>query len=218
MREQTHRLIRPHPAVVAGVLILLACVFRPIGSRAQTQTAATLYEQTQAAEQTARADASPSLESLRKIARTYESLVLRYPTSGYADNALWQAAGLYATVFQTSADAADRQQAEKLLKWLKQEYPTSPFVKRVDAALQALGPAPAGPAASTPAAPPPADASAPPASPPVPTSLPVSGPAAVVKSITESVLPHGERITIEFSKEVAFTGDRVENPDRVFFD
>jgi N-acetylmuramoyl-L-alanine amidase len=40
----------------------------------------------------------------------------------------------------------------------------------------------------------------------------------VVKGITASVLPHGERITIEFSKEVAFTGDRVENPDRVFFD
>jgi hypothetical protein len=39
-----------------------------------------------------------------------------------------------------------------------------------------------------------------------------------VKGITASVLPHGERITIEFSKEVAFTGDRVENPDRVFFD
>src|SRR5262249_60860837 len=84
----------------------------------------------QAAEQTARAAAPPSLDSLRKVARSYENLVLRYPTSGYADNALWQAAGLFATAFQTSADAADRQQAEKLLKWLKQEYPTSPFVKR----------------------------------------------------------------------------------------
>jgi len=207
----------PPPAVLAGVLILLACVFRPIGSRAQTQ-AATLYEQAQAAEQTARAETPPSLDSLRKIAKSYESLVLRYPTSGYADNALWQAAGLFTTAFQSSANAADRQQAEKLLKWLKQEYPTSPFLKRVDGALQALGTAPTGPAAAPPAAPPPAEASARPASLPVPTSLPASGPAAVVKSITQSVLPHGERITIEFSKEVAFSGDRVENPDRVFFD
>ena len=217
MREQIHRLIRPHPAAVAGALILAACVLRPVVSRAQTPTAATLYEQAQAAEQTARADTPPSIDGLRKVAKSYENLVLRYPTSGYADNALWQAAGLFATAFQTSTDAADRQQAERLLKWLKQEYPSSPFLKRVDGALQALGPPTAG-AASPPAAPPPAEPAGPPASPPVPTTLPASGPPALVKSITESVLPHGERITIEFSKEVAFTGDRVENPDRVFFD
>lgn len=217
MREQSHRLSRPRPALVAGVLLLTACVFWPARSRAQTQ-AATVYEQAQAAEQTARADSPASPDSLRKVARTYENLVLRYPTSGYADNALWQAAGLFTTAFQSSADGGDRQQAERLLKWLKQEYPSSPFVKRVDGAVQALGQAPVG-AAAAPSAPPPApDENAPPASPPVPTTLPASGPAAVVKAITQSVLPHGERITIEFSKEVAFNGDRVENPDRVFFD
>jgi len=216
MREQHHRFIRPH-AALAGVFLLTACVFWPTGLRAQTQ-AATLYEQAQAAEQTARADSPASLDSLRKVAKTYENLVLRYPTSGYADNALWQAAGLFASAFQTSADSADRQQAERLLKWLKQEYPSSPFVKRVDGALQALGQAPASAAAASSASPPAPDGNTPPASPPVPTTLPASGPAAVVKGVTASVLPHGERITIEFSKEVAFTGDRVENPDRVFFD
>ncbi|HKW01281.1 MAG TPA: N-acetylmuramoyl-L-alanine amidase [Vicinamibacterales bacterium] len=216
MREQTHRLIHPRPALMAGVFLLTACVFWPAGSRAQTP-AATLYEQAQAAEQTARADSPASPDALRKVAKTYENLVLRYPTSGYADNALWQAAGLFTAAFQSSADAADRQQAERLLKWLKQEYPTSPFLKRVDGAIQTLEQAPSGPAAPQ-SAPPPPPPDSPPASPPVPTTLPASGPAAVVKGITQSVLPHGERITIEFSKEVAFTGDRVENPDRVFFD
>ena len=218
MREQSHRLIRPHPALVAGVFLLAACVLWPAGPRAQTP-AATLYEQAQAAEQTARADSPTSPDSLRKVAKTYENLVLRYPTSGYADNALWQAAGLFTTAFQTSADGADRQQAERLLKWLKQEYPSSPFVKRVDGALQALGQAPAGAAAAS-SAPPPASrvehAAGVAARANDAAGLGASGRGE--RHHGQTALPHGERITIEFSKEVAFTGDRVENPDRVFFD
>jgi N-acetylmuramoyl-L-alanine amidase len=214
MREHTHRLIR-------SLAVLSACLTAAwiVAPRVSAQTsAATLYEQAQSAEQTARADTPPKLETLRKVAKTYESLVLRYPTSGYADNALWQGAGLYVTAFQQSSDASDRQQAEKLLKWLKQEYPSSPFLKKIDGVLQSMAPAStaAAPAASTA---PPADSNTPPPSPPVPTAAAASaGPAAVVKGITESALPHGERITIEFSKEVTYTGDRVENPDRVFFD
>jgi N-acetylmuramoyl-L-alanine amidase len=214
MREHTHRLIRS--LAVTSVLVTAAWLVAP---RVSAQTsAATLYEQTQSAEQTARADTPPKLESLRKVAKTYESLVLRYPTSGYADNALWQGAGLYVTAFQQSSEASDRQQAERLLKWLKQEYPSSPFLKKIDGVLQSMAPASAAasPASSTA---PPADANTPPPSPPVPTAAAAStGPAAVVKGITESALPHGERITIEFSKEVTYSGDRVENPDRVFFD
>ena len=128
MREHTHRLIRF--LAVASALVTAAWIVAP---RVSAQTsAATLYEQAQSAEQTARADIPPKLESLRKVAKTYESLVLRYPTSGYADNALWQGAGLYVTSFQQSSDASDRQQAERLLKWLKQEYPSSPFLKKID--------------------------------------------------------------------------------------
>jgi N-acetylmuramoyl-L-alanine amidase len=214
MREHTHRLIRS--LAVAGALVTAGWLAAP---RVSAQTsAATLYEQAQSAEQTARADTPPKLESLRKVAKIYESLVLRYPTSGYADNALWQGAGLYVTAFQQSSEASDRQQAERLLKWLKQEYPSSPFLKKIDGVLQSMAPAnaAAAPASSTA---PPVDANTPPPSPPVPTAAAAStGPAAVLKGITESALPYGERITIEFSKEVTYSGDRVENPDRVFFD
>ncbi len=145
--------------------------------------------------------------------------MLRYPTSGYADNALWQGAGLYATAFQQSSDASDRQQAERLLKWLRQEYPSSPFLKKIDAALQALGPAPTGRALNREcaarrrleyAAALAAGAHREPAS--ARARRPSS------KGITETALPHGERITIEFSQEVTYTGDRVDSPDRVFFD
>lgn len=41
---------------------------------------------------------------------------------------------------------------------------------------------------------------------------------AAVRTISRAPLPHGERITIELTREVRFTGDRVSNPDRVYFD
>jgi N-acetylmuramoyl-L-alanine amidase len=217
MREQSHRLIRVPLVAAAAALVSFLMAFWPATARAQSPAAA-LYQTAQTAEQAARADTPPALDTLRKVARTYEGVVLRYPTSGFADNALWQAAGLMTTAFQQSGSASDRQQVETYLKWLKQEYPYSPFVKQVDSALAAL-PAATGAAATTaPAAapdpaPPPASSASPSATSPV-----ASGAVAVVRNITETPLPHGERITIELSREVTYTGDRVENPDRVFFD
>jgi N-acetylmuramoyl-L-alanine amidase len=41
---------------------------------------------------------------------------------------------------------------------------------------------------------------------------------AVIRAIAATPLPQGDRITIELSKEVRFEGQRVTNPDRVFFD
>ena len=107
---------------------------------------------------------------------------------------------------------ADRDSAERLLQWLKQEYPTSPLVKRVDGALQALRQAPARRRGAEHSPPPATTRITPPASPPAPTTLPASTPAAVRERHHAASLPHGERITIEFSEEVAFTGDRVDEP------
>jgi N-acetylmuramoyl-L-alanine amidase len=51
-------------------------------------------------------------------------------------------------------------------------------------------------------------------------SAPAAGalPTATVRSITRMPLPRGDRITIELSREVSYTADRVPNPDRLFFD
>jgi N-acetylmuramoyl-L-alanine amidase len=40
----------------------------------------------------------------------------------------------------------------------------------------------------------------------------------VIKAITQTSLPRGERITIELNREVVYAGERVVNPDRVFVD
>jgi N-acetylmuramoyl-L-alanine amidase len=41
---------------------------------------------------------------------------------------------------------------------------------------------------------------------------------AAVQTVTRTALPKGERITIEFSSEVGYRSDRVDGPDRVYFD
>jgi N-acetylmuramoyl-L-alanine amidase len=183
-----------------------------------------MYERAQAKEQVARGAAPPSLSDLRLAATVYERIVRNYPTSGYADNALWQAAGLLGLAYEKSGDTEDRAKAERWLEWLKSEYRSSPLAKKVDAELRRLT-APAG--SKDPAS----TSSKDPASTPLPASPTIqkasvrtsqapqdtSGPA-FIRSVTSSALPNGQRIAIEFSREVQFSGERVENPDRVFFD
>ncbi len=55
---------------------------------------------------------------------SFESIVRRFPTSGYADNALWQAATLAEAAHQRLNRADDRERALKFYRWLAQEYPT----------------------------------------------------------------------------------------------
>lgn len=74
-----------------------------------------------------------------------------------------------------------------------------------------------------PAAPPPTSSTPPPgrAEPPppvAPAAFPRATTSAVIKNITQTALPRGERVTIELNREVVYAGERVMNPDRVFVD
>jgi N-acetylmuramoyl-L-alanine amidase len=51
-----------------------------------------------------------------------------------------------------------------------------------------------------------------------PLPAPIARPTATVRSITRTALPRGDRITIELTREVSYTADRVPGPDRLFFD
>ncbi|HXT69841.1 MAG TPA: N-acetylmuramoyl-L-alanine amidase [Vicinamibacterales bacterium] len=180
---------------------------------AGAQTAALAFERAQQLEQDAPTASPQTVEALRKIARTYEAIAYKHPVSGYSDNALWQAAGLFEKVYEQSKLDRDRDAATKDLTWLQREYPHSPFAKQVAAKIAALTAAPAtttAPAASAPSAPPP------PAIPPRPPVSP--GTSLTIKDVSLSTLPRGDRLTIELSGEAPFTGERVSNPDRVFFD
>jgi N-acetylmuramoyl-L-alanine amidase len=135
------------------------------------------------------------VNTIRTIARSYEALVHAYPRSGYADNALWQSAGLMQLAFERSGSVSDLQNARRLLNWLKREYPKASLAKQVNARLLALkiGPKPAArPVTATAAAPvtkrsaPIAETPAPPPATPVepaivdiPEVAPAKAPAAV---------------------------------------
>ena len=105
----------------------------------------------------------------------------RYPVSGYSDNALLQGAGLFKLAFDRYGDATDRRNAERLLTWLKKQYPSSSLMKEATTRLAQLAPAPAAPAPRATLDPPatttkPAVTPTPPASPP--PAPPVTPPAA----------------------------------------
>ncbi len=185
--------------------VLTACVLWPAGSRAQTQAATLL-----------RAGASRRADGPGRLAHVAGQLAqgredVREPRAAVSDERVCRQRALaggrtfydgVSDVCRWRRSSTGRAAAEVAEAGVSVEPVRQARRRRAPGAgTSARG------AAAAPSAPPPApEANTPPASPPVPTTLPASGPAAVVKGITESALPHGERITIEFSKEVAFTG------------
>ncbi len=210
----------------ALVLLVLPAVVAAAGAAAQqapaAPTARWLYEEAFAREHVLRGDLAagggPELASqLRAVISAYEDVVRRFPTSGYCDNALWQAAGLAREAVQRWKQDRDMRTLGRLLKWLASEYPASPFVSQARAEIARLDAA----AAAPPPTPPPAPAGRPsgtPASQKAPTApSSVNGPAEL-RSIRRNILPEVVRITIEFDREVPHLTERLDNPARVLFD
>ena len=195
------------------------CTLLAWPSTAHAQSPAGLYATVYGQETAVRSGPAPTVASLRAVVSAYERVVRKYPSSAYSDNSLWQAAGVAALAYETFGDAKDLEAAERLLKWLKQEYPSSSLVKQVPARIAALhAPVPTASPSVLPAVlnTTPAPATAAPA--PPANGRANSGPTAVVKSITHTALPRGDRITIELSDEVSYSGDRIVSPDRIYFD
>lgn len=198
----------PAPVLLTRAVLLAAAlgVAAPMAvpAEAAAQTAAVLYQRAQTREAAART--SPTATNLRAAAGAYETVVLRHPTSGFCDDALWKGAQVARFAWEKFQQEADRKTAARLLTWLRKEYPTSAFAKQAPAQLAALSQGPAPARSSTPAATPPS------------ASVSASGPAAMVRNITRSDLPKGDRVTIELDREVVFSSERIANPERVFFD
>jgi len=236
----------PTPVRLASwlVLMLLAGVTPAAAQSAKTRYEAAL-ERESAVRQLLGEDADDSAaartDTLRQVTRlvaSFEGIVRRYPTTGYADNALWQGAALSEAAYRRFGRADDRTKALRLYTWLVDEYPTSPLVKRarvqatglekaesLDAAPAALAPTPPDPAPPTSASatlPPPARPSTPPAAaapPPAPTAVPANASApAMVTDIQRVVLQNSVRVTLALDREVPYYEERIASPDRVFFD
>lgn len=131
----------------AGAVALAIAAVCSLAAPVSAQTADVRYTRALERERTARAAAAPSVATLRSIAVSYESIVRRYPRSGYCDNALWQAAGLLELAWETGGARRDRDQAVHLLTWLRREYPTSALARQVNGRVAALNRARPAPAA-----------------------------------------------------------------------
>jgi N-acetylmuramoyl-L-alanine amidase len=171
-------------------------------------------------------EASPTvLKAVRTVVGDFERIVHQFPSSGYADDALWRAAKVSSDAFKRFRDAHDRDAAIRLLRSLAAQYPTSRQAKLVPGQLRALE---ATTPVSTSGAPAPATESTPrsqppPQAPPAPTDSSAASanslaPLATIKGIRRTVLPDTVRIIVDLDREVTFHDERLSGPSRVFVD
>jgi N-acetylmuramoyl-L-alanine amidase len=168
-------------AVVAASVAVGAVPPREMYERAMVREAAVRRKLEQP-----RPSAAVLMEA-RRVAQSYESLALSHPTSGYSDNAFWQAAGLTSAVYALSDAEPDRLRAIRLYKAVTKNYPASSLVAKADAEVARLEGAAGAP---SPARPVPVDtlAAAParevPAAPRTSTPAPVPAPVAPPPSLS----------------------------------
>jgi N-acetylmuramoyl-L-alanine amidase len=209
---------------VAAVFVALAsvdvCAQAPTMSAADpsvdvpTVRSATAARYETLLDQEQRVSTSPAAtaDDFRTVINRYWAFVRRYPTNGYADNALWQAANLSAAAFQRFSQDRDKYRAVQLFQWLRDQYPHSPLQARASTNVEQLETAAA---AAIPA----------PGSTPAPANvLPATAAAAAaadtttVRAVHREVLADIVRVTVELDREVAFYQERLDGPARVFFD
>lgn len=87
--------------------------------------AAGRYQAALGQEQRVSASPGATAADFRFVVNRYWSLVRRYPSSGYADNALWHAGSLSMESFRRFGEDRDRHRAVQLFQWLKEQYPHS---------------------------------------------------------------------------------------------
>ncbi|MBI3050657.1 MAG: N-acetylmuramoyl-L-alanine amidase [Acidobacteria bacterium] len=128
------------------------------------------------------------LARIRETVGRYESLMRRFPRSGYSDNALWQAAVLAADAFWQFGDTRDRTEALRLFDLLRAQYPTSSRMAQIEGHVMRLNGADGRTPGST------------------------------LKTIRREALPDALRITLELEREAMFHEERLDAPPRVFID
>jgi N-acetylmuramoyl-L-alanine amidase len=200
---------------LAAVTLMVCCTSGAAPASAAA-SAESLYTNALAGERVLRdADHAPSLKEIRNLAARYLRIPARYPRSGYSDNALWQAAGLYAMAWERFGQDSDRRNAEQALRRLKSEYPASSLIRRSDEIARLLVRRPAVVAARR-------DPRRLPETPvraaEVREPAAAASTAATLLGVTRSDLGSVVRLTFELDGEVSYREDRLADPARVFFD
>ncbi|MBA3638172.1 MAG: N-acetylmuramoyl-L-alanine amidase [Acidobacteria bacterium] len=219
-------------------LLVLASISVPT-AEAAAQSAQTLYTRALARERGLRDNGrAATLKQMRAAVSSYENIVHTFPTSPYSDNALWQGGNLALLAYDEYQQASDKKTGLRLLGLLRSQYPSSSLASRASAIVRlrerpasaTAAPTPTSPPAAPNAADPAPAASSPlpvepkvtaadlPAPPAAPTSTSGSTTPILIRDVKRTDLPDGVRITLEMDGEATFRAERVENPERVFFD
>jgi N-acetylmuramoyl-L-alanine amidase len=178
------------------------------------------YQEALAKEQALRATVDPTLAEYRTVIRAYESIVRRYPSSAFSDNALWQAAGLSREIYTRTQDPRELERAVRFLRNLVTEYPSSKLVPSAVVEIARMTDT------DLPVEPPPAivevvgpiQGSRPQPTPPQAGAVPNRRAPVTIRAITRVVLPEVVRVIVELDGEVSFHHERIDNPSRVFVD
>jgi N-acetylmuramoyl-L-alanine amidase len=190
-------------------VVMAVAIWLSVSVVATAQTARERYESAAEREEKVRAllttasrPAADVIAQAAQVATAFEILVRRFPTSGYADNALFQAASLAESTYEKFNRAQDRERAVRYYKWLIEQYPASSFVKRSQARWDALAAPAAAAAAVTTAA----------------ADTPAAADRATLTAIERTVTATGVRVTLALDREVRYLEQRLSGPSRVFFD
>ena len=221
MRNCGSRSLVQAAAVVVSILVSAAAGAQTARERYESATERDAGVRTLLAGSTSAAPAADVIAQATHVMTSFEILVRRFPTSGYADNALFQAASLAELTHAQFARPQDRARAIRYYEWLVKEYPTSALVKQASAQLESLtAAAPVAPERDTRRLPSPrastsagatADKRARQAEAP-------TGEPAILASIERTVMASGVRVTIQLDREVQYLEQKLSGPARVFFD
>jgi N-acetylmuramoyl-L-alanine amidase len=207
--DSSHMSLRRSLASLLVAISLGATLTLPV--RAQSPSPRTLYTDALVQERALRreiekrrsdAQEPALLKRVRSLVETYSRMSRQFPTSGYMDNALWQAAVLAADAFWTFGEPEDRSTALEMFSELSARFPKSSKVKESPSHVKRLRAARTGPRDA------PQRAAA-------GTSTTATTDLTAVK---REVLADALRITLELGQEVTFRSERLDGPPRVFID
>jgi len=210
-----------------ATILMLACTLTAPAAASGDSSSRTLYERAMSRERAVRSadEAATTRAEFRRVISAYDLVVQRFPASGYADNAMWQAGNLAWLAFQRFGESQDRDMAIRYLTRLKREYPSSSLRSGADDVLRAAS-APTAPSSVEKVAPVALTSRETPDDKAVGTTASgadVQGDAQapttiLIRDIKRSIIPEGMRVTVEMDAETSYRAERLDGPPRVFFD
>lgn len=109
----------------------VAAVWSAPALRAAGDSPAGAYQEALAHERRVREPgARPALDAIRGVIAAYEAIEQRFPSSGYGDRAIWQAAGLAVEAYDRYRDGRDFETGVRLLRRLERRHGDSPLARR----------------------------------------------------------------------------------------